>query len=273
MQVVLADRVLGPGDIEKIEQADALILPQSCGADLYDVCSKSKARIFPEYGVRFAYPGKRGQCNLFRSQGFPHPETFCWSSVEEFTLACANLREVPHSQPFLIKADMGHESEGVFLVENGKELQEALDYLSQRESSGLSGFVTQDLVHSKGNVLRVVLIGDHTLTYWKRPRSSGDPITSINRGAFIDHQWSPELQEKGKIEALRLARTTGLNLAAVDFVFPLLEKDPAPLFLEINYYFGRHGLGGIFRYYQLLYHAIRKWLETNGLDPDALRLV
>lgn len=272
-QIVLADRDLASADMEKIEQADALILPQSCGTELYYVCSRSKAKIFPEYGVRFAYPGKRGQCNLFRSFGLPHPKTFCWSSVKEFTQVCTSLREIPHSRPFLIKADMGHESEGIFLVENNKELQEALDYLSQREGFGFPGFVTQDLVYSKGNVLRVALIGDHILTYWKRPRSLGDPITSLNRGAFIDHQWRPDLQEEGKAEALRLARMTSLNLAAVDFVFSFLEKDPVPLFLEINYYFGRRGLGGTLRYYQLLYHAIRRWLKTNGLDPYVLRLI
>ena len=59
----------------------------------------------------------------------------------------------------------------------------------------------------------------------------------------------------------------------MDFVFPISEKDPEPLFLEINYYFGRRGLGGSENYYQLLHQAIRDWLEEEGLDPEAVRLV
>ena len=69
-----------------------------------------------------------------------------------------------------------------------------------------------------------------------------------------------------------MSAKTGINLAAVDFIFSFSEKDPEPLFLEINYYFGRRGIGGSERYYQLLYEAVRGWLAEAGLDPDAVRL-
>ena len=39
----------------------------------------------------------------------------------------------------------------------------------------------------------------------------------------------------------------------------------APLFLEINYYFGRRGLGGSERYYALLVSEIIKWIKSLGL--------
>ncbi|MCP4598916.1 hypothetical protein, partial [Neptuniibacter sp.] len=149
----------------------------------------------------------------------------------------------------------------------------ALDFLTRREDSGLAGFVTQAYVPSGGNILRAVIIGKKVIAYWKRPEEPGQVITTISKGAIIDHQWRPDLQEKGRAAAQSLAAKTGIDLAAVDFVFPLSEKDPEPLFLEINYYFGRRGLGGSEKYYQLLYQAIRQWLEASGLDPEAVRLV
>jgi len=74
-------------------------------------------------------------------------------------------------------------------------------------------------------------------------------------------------------QAQALARRTGINLAAVDFVFPLSKEDPTPLFLEINYYFGRRGLGGMDAYYRLLFRAIQEWLKGMGLNPETVELV
>ncbi|MDZ7697590.1 MAG: hypothetical protein U5R49_11935 [Deltaproteobacteria bacterium] len=121
--------------------------------------------------------------------------------------------------------------------------------------------------------MRVVIVGDRLITYWKRSGDPQQPITTISRGARIDPQWKPALQQKGEIEARRLSAQTGINLAAVDFVFALADANPDPLFLEINYYFGRRGLGGSESYYRLLYEAIRDWLTACGRSPDSVRLV
>jgi ribosomal protein S6--L-glutamate ligase len=158
-------------------------------------------------------------------------------------------------------------------VEDALSLSEALEWLTLRENSGPKGFVTQDFIPSNGNALRAVIIGKRIITYWKRPGKPGGRITTIRGGAVIDHHWRQNLQEKGKAEAQVLSDETGINLAAVDFVFPLKELDPDPLFLEINYYFGRRGLGGTERYYKLLYQAIQEWLAEVGLDPKSIRLL
>ncbi|MBW1888483.1 MAG: hypothetical protein JRI52_09070, partial [Deltaproteobacteria bacterium] len=71
----------------------------------------------------------------------------------------------------------------------------------------------------------------------------------------------------------KLSRATCINLAAIDFVFPFDRPDPYPLFLEINYYFGRRGLGGSLNYYRLLFEAVQEWLKENGLDPESVELV
>jgi ribosomal protein S6--L-glutamate ligase len=45
-----------------------------------------------------------------------------------------------------------------------------------------------------------------------------------------------------------------------------MKKDPQPLFLEINYFFGRAGLGGSERFYDMLQTEIDNWLAGLGLQ-------
>lgn len=271
--VVLGSRRLNGEDLDLIGQAEAVIMPQGRPQDIYEACSKADLRLFPNYDVRFRYPGKIGQSLLFEDLGLSYPETLRWSNVKKFKEVYRAADTFPHALPFLIKSDKSHEAEGVFFVEDGSALSTALNFLAQRERSGLPGFVTQAYIPSDGNVLRAVLIGKRIITYWKRPIEPGQVITTISRGALIDHEWRPDLQEKGNAAARVLAGKTGIDLAAVDFVFAVAETEPEPLFLEINYYFGRRGLGGSENYYQLLYEAVRDWLGEEGLDPDAVRLV
>ena len=121
-------------------------------------------------------------------------------------------------------------------------------------------------------MLRAVIIGKRVTTYWKRPGKPGQAITTISRGALIEHHWRPDLQAKGEAQALAFSRSAGLNLAAIDFVFPLSQEDPEPMFLEVNYYFARRGLGGTRNYYRLLHQALQDWLAEAGLDPNSVKL-
>ena len=273
VQVILGARRLDSPDLELIRDAEAIVLPQGCPEDLFQACSRSDALIFPNYEMRFKYQGKMGQSLLFRNFGLLHPVTLCWPTVDKFKKAYPDPELFPHNLPFLIKDDKSHEAEGVYFVEDRSSLSEALDYLILRERSGMSGFVTQEFVPSGGNVLRAVIIGKRVITYWKRPNKPGQVITTISRDAIIDSEWKPDLQKKGKEQARNLSKKTGINLAAVDFVFPLSLKRPDPFFLEINYYFGRRGLGGTENYYRLLYQAVQEWLLEIGLNPKSVRLV
>ncbi len=273
IQIILGDRPLDSDDLESIKKAEAIILPQASTQDLYQLCATSDAPLFPNYEARIKYPGKIGQSLLFGDFGLPHPETFSWATVGEFKKTHHKPEALPHDLPFLIKEDMSHEGEGVLLIENRTALKEALDNLALRERSGLKGFVTQTYIPCGGNVLRAVVIGKRVITYWKRPIKPGQEITTISRGAIVDHDWQPDLQEKGKVQALLLSDKTGINLAAIDFVFPIANKDPEPLFLEINYYFGRRGLGGSENYYRLLYEAVQDWLREIGLDLESVSLI
>jgi ribosomal protein S6--L-glutamate ligase len=272
-QIILADRALNDQDRSLILEAGFILLPQTCTQDLYEACSASSAHLFPNYAMRFRSPGKIGQCRLFRRLACPHPVSEIWSDVSEFQKDPTGGGYLARRFPFFIKADASHEGSGVFYVQDEPSLEHALQRLRILENSGHTGFLTQEAVASKGEVLRAVILGTGVITYWKRPGDGESFVTTVSRGAGIDRAWKPDLQEKGKKAAAWLAGNTGIDLAAVDFVFPLERSNPDPVFLEINYYFGRRGLGGSQRYYRLLYGAIRDWIESKGCDPNRVGLV
>jgi hypothetical protein len=91
-------------------------------------------------------------------------------------------------------------------------------------------------------------------------------LTNIKAGATIDHGSDPELQEAGKAAVNDFCTKTGINLAGFDLLFPDHEQETQPLFLEINYFFGRRGLGGSMKYYQLVDEAVGLWLKKIGLS-------
>jgi ribosomal protein S6--L-glutamate ligase len=72
---------------------------------------------------------------------------------------------------------------------------------------------------------------------------------------------TPEPQaEREALELVELlVSKTGLNLAAIDFLF----REKRPLFNEINYVFGRRALGESFERY--LFQAIREFLTEIGV--------
>ena len=268
--VILGDGTLDSHDLRHIEAAEVIILPQYCTSELYGACQSCSAQIFPNYDARFQYPGKMGQSLLFKKYNLPHPETHQWDSVRAFKEAYEAERHSSHRMPFLIKGDRAHEAEGIYTITDRKVLDRSLEDLGRLEELGSSGFISQELIRTEGNVLRAVIVGRRTITYWKRAREAGQVITTISRGAEIDGAWKPELQIKGKMEAERLAAATGINLAAMDFIFDFGSPDPQPLFLEINYIFGRRGLGGSLQFYRLLTEAVQEWLVARGFDPNSL---
>jgi ribosomal protein S6--L-glutamate ligase len=59
-----------------------------------------------------------------------------------------------------------------------------------------------------------------------------------------------------------------VDLAGFDLVFPEEAPPSGLLFLEINWYFGRRGLGGADAYYRILLEEINAWLRGLGLRPE-----
>lgn len=272
-QIILGDRALNREDVSLMAEAAAIVLPQTCFRQLYRACKRTSAALFPDYESRFQYPGKIGQNRLFREIGCVHPRTLPWARVRDFQKAHREKGILPHKMPFLLKANTTHEGDGVYLIGDQWSLEDSLERLSGLEQAGSGGFISQELISSRGNVLRVVIIGQRMTSYWKRPERSGQFITSIGRDGRLDREWREDLQERARAAAGRICSDTGINLAALDFVFPLSEPEPQPYVLEINYYFGRRGLGGSENFYRLLYETVREWLAGNGINPYPLGLV
>lgn len=271
-QIIFGPRSLNDEDMRFIRKAKAILLPQTCKYTLYKACQGSPAFVFPNYDMRFKYSGKIGQSLLFKEQELPAPMTLEWTTGIQLEEYIKEKDSLPHNIPFFLKTNRGHEAEGVFLIENQEMLEKALTHLQILEKSGTFGFVSQEYIQTQGNVLRTVILNKTLITYWKRPQTPEQKITTINRGAIIDKEWREDLQAKGKQAIERLIQKTGINLAAIDFVFDLNIDDPEPLFLEINYSFGRRGLGGSENFYGLLHAAIIEWMEEKGLDPKVLKI-
>lgn len=271
-----ADEYLLPGsrpltreELDLISKARAVLLPQGCSPALYKACAAAGPALFPEYGPRFAFPGKIGQSLLFELHRLPRPLTFRWRSPDEFLRARSSGESGGHGLPFIVKKDSGHEGAGVFLVQDEQSLAAAINAVCR---DGGMGFVTQNFVPPGGAVLRVVIIGERTFSYWKRSSGGDNVIVTIARDAAIDHRWKPELQAAGGKLCRRLASSTGINLAAVDVIFAL-DEPPEPLLLEVNYFFGRRGLGGSENYYRLVLEAARQWVSKLGHDPGRIQPV
>ena len=270
-QIILGSRRLENRDLSLIDEAEAIILPQSCSKELYEWCGQSSARLFPNYNARFRYPGKAGQTLMFKETGSLYPETILWDSVINLRESCRN--SWPHKLPFLVKKSESHEGEGVFVVKDQVTFEHALKQISLSGKDILNVIISQELIHSEGNVLRVVKIGEEIISYWKRPLKNGQVITTVSSGAKIDKIWRKDLQEEGSRKVKELSESMEINLAAFDLVFSINERDPRPFFLEINYFFGRRGLGGSFNYYKSLFKAVCAWLSCEGLDPGSVALV
>lgn len=243
-----------------IGNAGAIILPQTVDRELYFLCTRMCPHVFPNYDLRFKWEGKMGDTYAFWSFGMKHPHTLVFPRVEtllgEHPQMEHRVPELPE-YPFVLKGNQGGEGKQVWLIENGAELEAKLQILLQYELQGSSGFVIQEFIPALERDLRVVIIGEQVFSYW---RKSGGFLHNVARGGEIDSSSDRELQRRGRERVGEFCRRTGINLAAFDLVFP--PEEPEPFFLEINYTFGRTGLGGSEKFYRILQEAVRQWLQN-----------
>ena len=129
--------------------------------------------------------------------------------------------------------------------------------LLQLELHGCSGFVIQEYLPALERDLRIVVIGSRIFSYWRRAEGF---LHNVARGGEIDAESDKDLQAVGRERVREFCLRSGINLAAFDLVFP--TSVPEPVFLEINYTFGRSGLGGSENFYRLLREAVEQWLAT-----------
>ena len=262
--IIVAGRDPGPEELEAIQSASAVILPQGCRESLYQMATENCTHVFPDYSLRFAYPGKTGQAALFEKQNVPFPQTIIYRSLDDFSRQQSpDSDPLPLPPPFVFKFDWGGEVQTVYLINSRKELVDKLYQAAEFEKSGLAGFILQAYIPHGRRSLRVAVINQRLISYWRVQPGRDAFGTSVAAGAEIDHDADENLQELGRETTRALCAQTGINLAGFDIIFDSSAPGPAPLFLEINYFFGRTGLGGSDAFYQLLIPEIEAWLAAR----------
>lgn len=266
--ITCAGREPGADDLAAIKAAEAVILPQGCRQSLYEMAIDNCSHVFPNYDVRFDYPGKIGQIQLFQKNGTAHPHAEAYPSLDVFRQQYGEIpKNIAFELPCVFKFDWGGEGETVYLINTPEDLKGVLQKAADFERSGQKGFLLQEYVPTQGKTLRVVIIGQSLISYWRIQKNSGDFRSSVSHGARIDDTLEPERQRVAKVFVKNLCNKTGINLAGFDVIFAPVKEHIKPLMLEINYFFGRRGLGGSEAYYEILKQEIKDWLE-NTLDKQ-----
>lgn len=246
-------------DVAAIRRSRAVILPQGCPPGLYRAARDNCAHVFPNYDARFEFPGKTGQIRLFRRVGAPHPPTELFENAAAFDRM--RRRGFRPCFPTVFKFDWGGEGETVFLVRDRTALDGLLRRAALYEKTGQSGFLLQEYVPCGGRSLRVVVIGQRKISYW-RVQAKSEFHTGVSHGGRVDAISDPHLRQQAEAAVVDFCGRSGVNLAGIDILFDVERHQPAPLLLEINYFFGRTGLGGSEAYYRLLRREIRSWLRS-----------
>ncbi len=262
LNIICAGREPSHADLAAIASANAVILPQGCNRSLYEMAKDNCANVFPNYDAKFKYPGKIGQIKLFRNFHVCHPRTEIYSDTASFqTRYNQEPDPSPWQYPFVLKLDWGGEGDTVYLVNSAQDLQKILRQTAEFEQSGQHGFLLQHFVPSGGRTLRIAVIGRRFESYWRTQDDSRAFHSSLSKGAIIDPEAAPGLQQKAVAVVKDLCQKTGINLAGFDVIFSSEIEDPEPMLLEINYFFGRKGLGGSEAYYSMLQEEIQAWLD------------
>jgi len=257
--IICAGREPGESDRKAIQNARAVILPQGCRMSLYQMAVQHCQHVFPNYDAMIHYPGKTGQIRLFQKCQVPHPKSLVFDSVDQWIQSREQLM-AQIQFPCVFKFSWGGEGHTVYYIESEKHLDTHIQLAQKYEKTGQHGFLVQEYIPCQGRSLRMVIVYQTVASYWRVQTDSF--YSNISRGATVEYDTQPELIESAKLLMIDFCQKTHINLAGFDFIFH--EKYQTPLFLEINYFFGRKGLGGGEAFYKLLVSGIKDWLK--GVD-------
>jgi len=264
--IICAGREPNEEDLAAIRAADAVILSQGCYRALYAMARENCPHVFPNYDARFKYPGKINQIKLFRKVKVAYPASEIFSRVALFQKQYhKGLTKLAFNFPVVFKMDWGGEGETVYFVNSADTLQKTLKKAAEYEKSGQAGFILQEYISSNSRTLRVVILGRRVISYWRIQENNDGFYSNLSKGAVIDSDAEPGLQQKAVALVKDLCQKTEINLAGFDVIFSSENDDLDPMLLEINYFFGRKGLGGSENFYKILLAEIRNWLARRNL--------
>lgn len=262
-----AGREPGAADLAAIREADAVILSQGCYESLYRMARSNCKHVFPNFDAKFDYKGKIGQIQLFQKTNTAHPKTETYPNMDAFSIQYGDSPDKStFDYPFVFKFDWGGEGDHVYLIQSLEHFSKMLQTARYFEYSGQKGFLIQEYIPANHRSLRVVVIGRTIVSYWRIQHDTDHFYSNVAKGAKIDYDAHPDLQKAAVKSVKDFCRQTKINLAGFDILFSFRSKVKIPLFLEINYFFGRQGLGGSEKFYDLLTKEIMKWIESLGLS-------
>jgi len=263
--LLCAGRDPGKDELSAIKSARAVILPQGCRESLYAMARENCRHVFPNYDQRFTFPDKLGQAHLFSRMNAPHPATETFKTAADFKRTYQSPGAYSKlSYPMVFKFDWGGEGDNVFLVDDINALKIRLSLAESYEKTGQYGFLLQEYIPAHGRSLRIVVIHRKFFSYWRRQEDQNEFYTNLKKGATIDTHNRPQLQKAAIKVTASFCGKTGIDLAGIDLLFSeasLQKGRIEPLLLEINYFFGRKGLGGSEAYYKILQEEIDHWVE------------
>lgn len=264
INILCAGRSLTEGEKKRLAKARAVVLPQGVTAGVYRECCRLVPHVFPNYDLRFPMEGKVGDNLLFEYFQVPHPKTIIFENLESLRENYPDLEILPtllSGYPMILKANRGGEGAFVFLIRSQRELVEKLELLPKGPPPP-GGFILQEWIDHGGKDLRVVVLFDTLFTYWRVQPNPDNFLTNQSQGGRIDFKGDIILKDRAGQAVKDFCERSKINLAGIDIIFDRKEKSPIPLFLEINYYFGRRGLGGSLRFYEMFEQAADRWLAT-----------
>jgi ribosomal protein S6--L-glutamate ligase len=264
LNILCAGRSLTDKEKKRLKKARAIIVPQGVTGEVYLECRRLVPHVFPNYDFRFSWEGKVGGNLLFDYFQVPHPKTLIFDSRQSLWENYPDLEILPtllSGYPMVLKANSGGEGSFVFLIQSQQELVEKLDLLPKGPYPP-GGFILQERINHGGKDLRVIVLFDTVYTYWRVQPNPYNFLTNLSQGGLIDFDGDIILKDRAALEVKDFCERSGINLAGIDIIFDRKEKSSIPLFLEINYYFGRRGLGGSLRFYEMFERAADRWLGT-----------
>jgi ribosomal protein S6--L-glutamate ligase len=248
-----------PPVADLLQQAAGVLLPHYVTQWRYSEITRHARAWFPRQDARFTHYGKTRQIRLFREIGVRHPETLTYSNPAELHEDVLKNGS-PWGYPLVLKGDTGGGGSFVFPIYRATDLSPKVDRLPPDRPALL-----QRWVEHGGKDLRVVIYGTHTVSYFRV--GGGQFYNNVCRGGRLDHAGWPQLQAKGAAVVRNFCDRAGLDVAGFDLMFP---DDGEPVFVEINYHFGRKGLGGTKGHKSHLLRAIQTWrlrcLQREGVN-------
>lgn len=248
-----------PGVQRLLRSAAGVLLPEHVTPWRYGSITRCAREWFPHLDARFATHGKIRQILLFRRLGTRHPESLLFDNPFQ-CMAYFRKNGSPWGYPAVLKGDKGGGGVAVHPIRRPGDLPGSLEGLPEKEPVLLQRFIEHG-----GRDLRVVVYGSQAVSYFRI--GDGRFYNNLCRGGRLDHDAWPELQEKGIEAVRRFCRRTRIDIAGFDLMFP---DSADPVFVEINYHFGRKGLGGDRSHRAYIARAIAEWREQCLMAPGGV---